>query len=453
MVRFLNLSIVFMVSFLSLTVHGSIRLHIADSSGLHEALGKPPSELWYRRAAYEAIRDGEVELVDSDSTYWVDSINAGIGTNAYGRMLDSTVERPENSYMVVGVADEFVVPSTGEYTFEIKGDDALFVVIDGQLLTDEEGKAFLYDGLDDAIDQSLGKDGYPDIKVGSFGMSGGYSATRELDSGSHELEFFYYEGKAQTFSTLYWTPPGEGNMSIVPADAFSTRKNYGELRMHIVYNENFGQALPHEIYKGQCPHFVHLDVEVASGVSDDDTVYFYWDLWAQGHEAEQEGVVDIVTTSTYMETVLVCETVDQMIEFEVWAQVGDRKSPIDDGGSCNIFYCALDRCAPVWEALHPDLYSQCEQMEDGACGAGDNIDPDSGLVGISYLPGKAPEPAGVLRQERPVAVYTVSGRKLSDVEMTRMIGGRKFRSNAPGGVLIVKYAHGVRGERIVRMVE
>jgi len=40
-------------------------------------------------------------------------------------LINSNLTAPQNNYMVVGVADDFIVPKTGEYTFEIRCDDAL----------------------------------------------------------------------------------------------------------------------------------------------------------------------------------------------------------------------------------------------------------------------------------------------------------------------------------------
>jgi len=430
--RKLSVPAIMLAVVVSFPAYASIRLHVADSAALHEALGKPPSELWYRKAAYEAIRDGTVDLVDPSKTYWVDSINAGIATNAYARILDTSVTRPENAYLVVGVAEEFTVPSTGEYTFEMKGDDALFVVIDGELLTDDEGKAFLYDGLDDPLDMARGDGGEPEVKVGMFGMGPGYTSTVTLEEGSHTFEFYYYEGKGQTVSSLYWTPAG-GEKSVVPASVFGERKNAGPLK---IATKNW-DVCPYDIYKQECPHELHIDVQVLSGVLPGETepVYFVWDFYTENEAGK--GVIDIRTTETFIETTVVCEHADQLINFEVWGELGDKRSPIAEGGSCNVLYCHLDQCNPALQGTDPAAYEECAAAPTGDCGGNAGVIPRRfGAQRLSEINGKD-----------QYSVYSVDGRKLTGAALSSLEKG--ITSNA---VYIVRY-HGRRGpEKLIRVL-
>ncbi|MBD3320720.1 MAG: hypothetical protein GF350_06470 [Chitinivibrionales bacterium] len=322
-----------LVLLVSWSARGSIRLYIAEKDSIETALGKSFDSLWYRAEAYESIIDGTVPYYDS-TEIWIDSVyDIGVPgllepQNVFASEIPNDAG-PRNNYFVAGVADSFVVPESGTYTFVIGANEGMFIMIDDQLLTGEPDSVFLYQTLDEARDPGLGIDGIPQVES--------YSVTTTLSEGPHEFRFYYWEKGSTSKASIQWVLPSSPSaLMVIPPEVFGARKNYGPLEADWI---TVGPGPDDDI----CAYTIFEDTgtvyfgAVARGLMPAETAYYHWEFSIdEGFTGEPE----ITTTDTIFDTLLVRppdKTGDVVVDYKFWFETSMGRSidPIG-GGSCHV---------------------------------------------------------------------------------------------------------------------
>ncbi|MBD3343812.1 MAG: hypothetical protein GF401_01965 [Chitinivibrionales bacterium] len=313
--------------------YGSIRLHIAVQDSIETALGKSIDSLWFCREAYESLIDGTAPCYDSTEV-WLDSVyDIGIPglmepSNVFAAEIPNEAG-PRNNYFVAGVADNFIVPESGEYTFVVEANEGMVIMIDNQVLTDNNGEVFLYQTLDENIDHSRGVDGLPQIRE--------YTATVTLDQGNHDFTLFFWEKSSTSKASIKWVlPSSPEDTVVVPPEAFGERKNYGPLEAEWIV---VGPYPDDDI----CAYAIYEDTgtvyfgAVARGLMPGETASYHWEFSIdEGFTGEPE----ITTTDSVFDTLLTRppdKTGDVVVDYKFWFETSMGRS-IDPlgGGSCHV---------------------------------------------------------------------------------------------------------------------
>ncbi|MBD3322304.1 MAG: hypothetical protein GF350_14485 [Chitinivibrionales bacterium] len=219
------------------TVYASLNYVVSPKDSILEHFGKPIDSLWYYSEVYEEIESGAVPIVAPDTAFWIDSVYEEV-MNPFAGKVPVSMSRPFSDYLVVGTADSFFIEEEGEYTFRVVADDALFLVIDDEILSSGDS-VFMYGSISEPLEPSRGIDGIPEA-------SGEYEVTRTLSAGNHTMKFYYYRGAFNSSSraTLYWKTPSSDTFVPIPSTAFPPRVNLGPIEVAIEVGPNMEYCLP-----------------------------------------------------------------------------------------------------------------------------------------------------------------------------------------------------------------
>ncbi|QQX79713.1 beta-glucosidase [Shewanella sp. KX20019] len=100
--------------------------------------------------------------------------------------------------LYLGIFEGFIdAPETGEYTFAVDGDDAIELLIDGEVVT-----------------------GFYDAHATCNCTS--YQGKVSLEQGTHSIELRFHEAFGHESFRLYWQKPSQSSLSIVPASSLLT---------------------------------------------------------------------------------------------------------------------------------------------------------------------------------------------------------------------------------------
>jgi hypothetical protein len=420
----------------------SIKLYIAGSPvlGQNDSLKNAADtlqadSLWYRASAYAAIKAGTFT-----DTAWVDSIldTIAVNNNALADQFDLTADqmRTRSRYLVAGVAESFNVPAAGDYMFHIIADDAMFIVIDGEMLVDDSGKVFLYSSLTEAINPARGDSGYP--------IASDYTATKHLTQGNHTFEVYYYQCRRLSRINLAWKGPGDQAEAAIPSAVFGQRRWYGKLSP---YN-----TLPECIPNGASPFTIHFKIDLQSGYIEGETVKYVWDLFRDG---TPDMILEAASAVGELDTTLVLDTNDASInwiwandssnykwcfEYRFWVEMAGRVSDTM-GSSCQeicIYGGEYDACDHCLAYGYCDPESKCCQAccdRPGGC-------PDQcGKECPGAIKGRPifqPQQASAAKPEI-LSAYNIRGQKVLDK--------RNQANKMPGGSLYIVIEKGANGKR------
>ncbi|MBD3320756.1 MAG: hypothetical protein GF350_06650 [Chitinivibrionales bacterium] len=310
----------FIIPFLALMVfssYGSIKFYVAGTDELETAFGKGSDSVWYRTAAYDSILS---ESVVSD-TEWIDSISES-GPNVFANKMPNPMQWKFDNYIVVGIADSFLVPSDGDYVFTIKADEAMFIEIDGEIISDDPSAVFMYTTIDEALDPGLGTDGVPSASE--------YQATVNLTAGKHDLKFYFYEKTGTSIAELWWKAPGSTDSVVVPASAFGERKDFCAFEIEWINPD----CAPGDDYP-PTPLTLSFEYPPKPCVEPADTIWYVYDFFEENGQPDGE---DIRTMEAVYETTFVTCEEQEVVEYIVWAETNDGRKSQDYEGSCNVIY-------------------------------------------------------------------------------------------------------------------
>ncbi|ABZ78380.1 PA14-related domain protein [Shewanella halifaxensis HAW-EB4] len=125
-----------------------------------------------------------------------ESIETNLNQKGNGINPHSNAAADQDQYL--GIFEGYIdAPETGEYTFAIDGDDAIELLIDGEVIT------------------------------GFYGAHGTCNCTRyqgkvSLEQGAHTIELRFHEAFGSEAFRLYWQTPSSNRFEIVPADNLLT---------------------------------------------------------------------------------------------------------------------------------------------------------------------------------------------------------------------------------------
>lgn len=243
----------------------SIRLLIAQGGEMAtDTLMKNIGHKWYRDLPYIAMRNGTVKT----DTAWVDSLYEDYGQRAFIQHVDPSKGVSYDHFLVLGSADEFNVPTAGEYTFRILAKNFMFLAIDKKIYplrfkpTDPE--TFMQKGYGNEKVTVA-----PKTAASQKTAEASFDLTVTLTQGKHQLDFYFVQmgSAAEAVAKLWWKKPGAANFEVIPASAFGPRKNFG--RPTVV-------ALSMSPDQGPSPLSVTFKAE-ARGLNG-QTGKFYWDF-------------------------------------------------------------------------------------------------------------------------------------------------------------------------------
>nr|WP_283102798.1 DUF6701 domain-containing protein [Shewanella abyssi] len=131
------------------------------------------------------------------TTYQIgESIEVDFDQKGNGINPHSTNSADQDLYL--GIFEGFIdAPETGEYTFAIDGDDAIELLIDGEVIT-----------------------GFYDAHAICDCTS--YQGKVSLEQGTHTIELRFHEAFGYESFQLYWQKPADSSLSIVPASSLLT---------------------------------------------------------------------------------------------------------------------------------------------------------------------------------------------------------------------------------------
>jgi hypothetical protein len=296
-----------------MTVNAALRIHVAKDMWVTAGVGKGTDSVWYCDAAYQDLLNGTI-VSDSE---WVDSIYNDTVRNVFSKEL--TFAPPLSKYLVIGIADSFIVPLTGQYTFTVDALGAMFVLIDGQLLTPADNSVFLYPNVGDPLAK-----GEP--------SASDYKATCSLTQGNHRLTFYFWKGSTvSSLAKLSWTVPGGQDTVAIPSSVFGIRKNYGPLDVPDLIT--FGPAadsladMP-TLASGSRMYFgvKHLPISLMQG----ETLFYCWKV---------DGAVVKRTPDTLWDTIYLNTTGTQIMHVATyWAETSLGRISVEGGSSSTSFY-------------------------------------------------------------------------------------------------------------------
>ncbi|MEZ9819362.1 DUF6701 domain-containing protein [Shewanella sp. 10N.286.45.A1] len=131
------------------------------------------------------------------TTYQIgESVETNLDQKGNGINPHSANSADQDLYL--GIFEGFInAPETGEYTFAIDGDDAIELLIDGEVIT-----------------------GFYDAHTTCDCTS--YQGKVSLEQGTHSIELRFHEAFGYEAYRLYWQKPSDNSLSIVPASSLLT---------------------------------------------------------------------------------------------------------------------------------------------------------------------------------------------------------------------------------------
>ncbi|WP_237162545.1 DUF6701 domain-containing protein [Shewanella halifaxensis] len=170
------------------------------------------SRAWYTDGYSPANPDEYQELVDrvKKTTYQIgESIETVL--NRKGNSINPHSEESIDQDLYLGIFEGYIdAPETGEYIFAIDGDDAIELLIDGEVVTG----FYRAHGTCDCTD-----------KQGRVSLA----------KGAHTIELRMHEAFGQEAYRLYWQPPSANSLTIVPATNLLTcpppQFEYGQVEL------------------------------------------------------------------------------------------------------------------------------------------------------------------------------------------------------------------------------
>ncbi|MCK8045827.1 PA14 domain-containing protein [Shewanella sp. 1CM18E] len=157
------------------------------------------ADSWYSDNYSPANPEEFQTLVDkvSKTKYQIgESIEGNLNQKGNGINPHSNSDSDQDLYL--GVFKGYIdAPETGEYTFAIDGDDAIELLIDGEVVTAFYGTHATCDCTD---------------KQGKV----------SLEQGAHTIELRFHEAFGYEAFRLYWQPPSANSLTIVPTEQLLT---------------------------------------------------------------------------------------------------------------------------------------------------------------------------------------------------------------------------------------
>ncbi len=223
-----------LVATLGYESQASMRMYISQGEGWTlngNVMSDPTGAGWHRKRGLELMRQG-VSIMDSA---WVDSIyKAKSDEPPFVKYFQNNP--PFDNFLVYGKAEQFkLLPgmATGDYTFQVKADDALFLLLDGEVLGSNVGICLRNDD----------GTGCPE----PFVKPQNYTFTKRLEAGkNYNFEFYYWQASQSAEARVFFGPVG-GTMGDIPSAIFGERKQFGTPRVSLALVGNAYGASPHSI--------------------------------------------------------------------------------------------------------------------------------------------------------------------------------------------------------------
>ncbi|MGS0682582.1 DUF6701 domain-containing protein [Shewanella sp. 125m-7] len=154
---------------------------------------------WYADNYSPANKNEFRELVNEvskTSNQIGESIETNLNQHGYSINPHSNAAADQDLYL--GIFEGYIeAPETGEYTFAVDGDDAIELLIDGEVIT-----------------------GFYDVHATCDCTR--YQGKVSLEQGAHTIELRFHEAFGAEAFRLYWQPPSSNSFEIVPSSQLLT---------------------------------------------------------------------------------------------------------------------------------------------------------------------------------------------------------------------------------------